>query len=157
MKLTSNFSTAEFERSKTAARKGIDNTIHDASIALNLRALAENILQPVRDHFAKPVRINSGYRCKDLNIVMNKGKDKPSQHRRGEAADIEIMGVSNHVLAEWIRDNLPFDQLILENHTEGDPNSGWVHVSYCGHKPRKQVLTAIFKGGKPTYHQGLLV
>ena len=156
MKLTANFSTVEFEHSDDAISKGIDNTIHDSGIAINLRALAENILQPVRDHFRKRVRINSGYRCAALNKAQG-SSSKTSQHMRGEAADIEIMGLSNHVLAEWIRDNLPFDQLILENHQTGDPNSGWVHVSYCRDRQRKMVLTATFKGGKAKYTPGLIV
>ena len=66
------------------------------------------------------------------------------------------MGLSNFDLACYIRDNLPFDQLILENYTQGDPNSGWVHVSYCRHREqRRQVMTATFENGRPTYHQGL--
>ena len=156
MNLTQNFTLAEFEKSRTAEHKGIDNRCPDPTHQLNLKALCEHVLQPLRDHFGKPVKLNSGYRCKELNREMNKGKDRPSQHCRGEAADIEIMGMSNHYLAEWIRDNRPFDQLILENHTPGDPNSGWVHVSYCSHKQRKMVLTATFTGGKAQYAPGLI-
>ena len=158
MKLTKNFALSEFEESREAEKRGIDNSCPDFETAANLKALADNILQPISDHFQKAVNVNSGFRCMELNKAINKGKDKPSQHRRGEAADIEIAGLSNHVLAEWIRDNLPFDQLILENHTVGDPNSGWVHVSYCQHKERHSILTAVFDAnGKPTYLQGLQV
>ena len=156
MKLTANFALSELERSATADRKGINNCCHSDEVRENLKALCENVLQPVREHFGKPVNINSGYRSPALNKA-TKGASKTSQHSKGEAADIEIAGVSNHHLAEYIRLNLHFDQLILENHTKGDPSSGWVHVSYCQHKARKQVLTAIFKNGKPTYHKGLLV
>ena len=150
--LTPNFALSEFEKSATAIRKGIDNRIQESEQGENLQVLCEMVLQPIRGHFGKPVRVNSGYRCPALSKFI--GSDR-SQHCKGEAADIEIAGLSNYDLAEWIRDNLPFDQLILEGHMKGDPNSGWVHVSYCRHKERKQVLTAVFKGGKPTYFGGL--
>ena len=158
MKLTMNFDLEEFTKSSTAEREGINNTPAEGSDAVeNLRDLAVRILQPIRDHFGKPVRLNSGYRGPELNACV--GGAKSSQHCSGEAADIEIMGVSNRVLAEWIRDNLSFDQLILEGHKPGDLNSGWVHVSYCGHKPeieqRQDVYTATFESGKASYASGL--
>ena len=154
MKLTTNFALAEFTKSATAEREGIDNTPdEDSDVFKNLRYLAENILQPIRDHFGKPVRLNSGYRGPELNACV--GGSKRSQHCKGEAADIEIMGMSNRLLAKWIRDNLQFDQLILEGHKVGDPNSGWVHVSYRRHDQRKDVLTATFIDGKAKYTPGL--
>ena len=153
MKLTENFTLAEFEKSETASRRGIDNRTPDDAIRENLKALCVKVLQPVRDHFQQTVRINSGYRCHELTRAV--GSSTRSQHCLGEAADIEIMGLSNYELAEWIRDNVDFDQLILENYTKGDPNSGWVHVSFCSHKQRKQVLTAVFNVGKAEYTPGL--
>ena len=154
--LSPNFSRAEFENSETAVRKGIDNSIVDDDVLYCASCLANSILQPVREHFAKPVRINSGFRCSALNKAI--GGSQTSQHSKGEAADIEIIGVSNYVLAKWIEENLSYDQLILEGYKPSDPNSGWVHVSYrggLGVVNRKQSLTATFKNGKPTYHQGL--
>ena len=151
--LTPNFALSEFEKSATAARLGIDNRIQEPEQGQSLQLLCEMVLQPIREHFGKPVRVNSGYRCQELNKTI--GSSWISQHCKGEAADIEISGISNYELAEWIRYNLPFDQLILENHTKGDPNSGWVHVSYCEHNERHQVLTAVFKDGKPSYIGGL--
>ena len=155
MNLSPNFTLEELEYSATAKKHGLDNCCPDNLVQKNLISLVTNVLQPVRDHFAKPVKVNSCYRGIELNKHV--GGSGTSQHCKGEAADIEIMGLPNHELAEWIRDNLTFDQLILENYTLGEPNSGWVHVSYCRNRARQQVMTAIFKGKKPTYHPGLLV
>lgn len=140
MKLSENFSLQELLKSQTALRKGIDNKPTDPSVITNLQVLCEKVLQPIRDHFARPVVINSGYRCPKLNKAI--GSSSKSQHTKGEAADIEIPGLSNKELAEYIEDNLPFDQLILEFYNGVDPNSGWVHVSYVGDSDnRKQTLT----------------
>ena len=80
---------------------------------------------------------------------------KPSDHTRGMAADIEIPGVPNHELAEWIAANLPFTQVILEFYTRGVPDSGWVHVSYDPADLKKQTLTAVKENGKTVYLPGL--
>jgi zinc D-Ala-D-Ala carboxypeptidase len=74
----------------------------------------------------------------------------------GRPADIEIPGIPNAELAEWIKDNLEFNQLILEFYTPGVPDSGWVHVSYIPEANRNQVLTATKKDGKTVYLQGLV-
>lgn len=140
MKLSENFSLQELLKSQTALRKGIDNKPTDPSVITNLQVLCEKVLQPIRDHFARPVVINSGYRCSKLNKAI--GSSSKSQHTKGQAADIEIPGLSNKELAEYIEDHLPFDQLILEFYNGVDPNSGWVHVSYVGDADnRKQTLT----------------
>jgi len=111
MKLSENFSLQELLKSQTAERKGISNKPDDPAHITNLQTLCEKVLQPVRDHYGSPVIINSGFRCKKLNKAI--GSSSKSQHTRGEAADIEVPGVSNKHLAEYIKDNLPFDQLIL--------------------------------------------
>jgi zinc D-Ala-D-Ala carboxypeptidase len=128
MILTKNFSLKEMIFSDTAIRKGIENTPNIEHIVA-LTNLCVNILQPVRDHFDKSVKINSGYRSVELCEAV--GSSSKSQHAKGEAADYEIYGLSNLELATWVYENLDFDQLILEFHdpTE-DPNSGWVHTSY---------------------------
>ena len=139
MQLTNNFTLAELCKSQTALRKGIDNLPKDPDIVSKMQTLAEEILQPVRDKFG-PTVINSGYRCKKLNTAI--GGSKKSQHCFGEAADIEVPTLSNRDLAEWIKNNLDFDQLILEFYNGKDPSSGWVHVSYKNKDDnRKQVLT----------------
>jgi len=153
MKLSNNFSLKELTKSQTAERKGISNEPESDDIVENLRHLTENVLQVVRDEFG-PTVINSGYRSPALNEAI--GGSSKSQHSKGEAADIEVPGVSNLEIAEYIRDNLEFDQLILEAYRDGDPSSGWVHVSLKRDGDnRNQVLTATFNNGKATYSQGL--
>ena len=152
MKLSKNFSLVEFTKSQTAERKGIDNAPKgehmDAAVAL-----FEKVVQPVRDHFG-PTVINSGYRSPDLNSAV--GGSSRSQHCKGEAADIEVPGTPNAELAEWIRDNLEFDQLILEFYTSGVPDSGWVHVSYkTDGTNRKSIQTATRVNGKTEYSTGI--
>ena len=140
MQLSKNFSLQELTKSQTATRLGIDNTPNKAQI-INLKNLCENILQKVRDRFAKPVIINSGFRCVELCEAI--GSSSKSQHASGSAADIEVMTLDNKVLAEWIKKNLIFDQLILEFYKESEgPRSGWIHVSYSASDPRGQSLIA---------------
>mgnify|MGYP006239876589 FL=1 len=150
MKLTENFTLQELIKSQTALRKGINNKPASPDIVVNLQTLCEKVLQPVREHFGKPVTVNSGYRCTKLNKAI--GSSSKSQHTKGLAADIEIPGVSNKELAEYIESNLPFDQLILEFYNGVDPNSGWVHVSYVDDdKNRKQTLTINANGTFPGF------
>ena len=153
MKLTSNFSLAELTRSQTATRKGIDNT-PDAEQLDNLTALCECVLQPVRNYFGTAVRISSGLRVPELNSAI--GGSTTSDHCKGMAADIEIPGVPNAELAQWIVDTLNFRQVILEFYTPGIPDSGWVHVSYNPGDNKKQALTATKKDGKTVYLLGLV-
>ena len=153
MQLTSNFSLAEMIKSETALRHDMDNTPGEAEI-VNLKALAENVLQPIRDHFGKGVKVNSGFRHPEVNAKV--GGSKTSDHCQGQAADIEIPGVANADLAQWIVDNLDFRQVILEFYTPGVPDSGWVHVSYVAGDNKKQVLTATKQNGKTVYLPGLI-
>lgn len=153
MQLTSNFSLAEMVKSETALRHDMDNTPGETEIE-NLKRLAEQVLQPVRDHFAKGVKVNSGYRAPDVNAKV--GGSRTSDHCKGQAADIEIPGVANADLAKWITENLDFTQVILEFYTPGVPDSGWVHVSYDPQNLKKQVLTATKKDGKTVYLPGLV-
>ena len=150
--LSKNFTLTEFTKSQTALRLGIDNTPSDEHLGA-AKLLFENVVQPVRDHFG-PTVINSGYRGPALNEAI--GGAATSQHCRGEAVDIECPGVPNHEVAEWIQNNLDFDQLILEFYTQGIPDSGWVHVSYIPEGNRKQSLTAVKQDGKTVYLQGLI-
>lgn len=153
MNLTANFSLHELTKSETALRMGFDNTPGEAEIA-SLKLLAEKVLQPVRDHFAKGVKVNSGYRSPESNAAVN--GSKTSDHCKGQAADIEIPGVPNAELAQWIMDNLDYTQLILEFYTPGIPDSGWVHVSYDPANLKKQELTAMKVAGKTQYVPGLM-
>ena len=153
MNLTENFTLAEMTKSETALRHDMDNTPGEQEIAA-LKALAEHVLQPVRDHFGKGVKVNSGFRHPEVNAKV--GGSKTSDHCRGQAADIEIPGIPNAELAAWIRDNLEFRQLILEFYTPGIPDSGWVHVSFVPEDNKKQVLTATKQNGKTVYLPGLV-
>jgi len=153
MNLTKNFTLEEMIKSETALRHDMDNTPGENEIG-NLKLLCEKVLQPVRDYFGKGVKVNSGFRHPDVNAKV--GGSRTSDHTRGQAADIEIPGVPNAELAEWIKDNLEFRQLILEFYTPGVPDSGWVHVSYVAEDNKKEVLTATKKDGKTVYLPGLV-
>lgn len=154
MNLSKNFTLKELTVSETATRKGLDNTPNEEVIS-NLKTLAETILQPIRDHYGKSVRVNSGYRSPEVNASV--GGSKTSDHCKGQAADIEIDGVANGDLAKYIVDNFKFTQVILEFYTQGVPDSGWVHVSYDADNLKCQVLTATKQNGKTVYLQGLAV
>jgi len=153
MKLTNNFALNEMTKSQTALRRGISNEPSNNEID-NLRILCEYVLQPVREHFGKPVSINSGFRSSELNKAI--GGSGTSDHCKGMAADIEIAGVDNGVIAQWIEDNCEFRQLILEFYTPGVGDSGWVHVSYNADDNDKKVMTALKENGKTVYKLGLI-
>lgn len=155
MQLSEHFNLKEFTKSETAIRKRIDNTPNSVH-ATNLKAVCEKILEPVRNHFGKPVRINSGYRGPALNAAV--GGSSKSQHCNGEAVDFEIDGLANPELAKWVAANCEFDQIILEFYDPKEgPNSGWVHASYSAGKNRKQKLTAVTENGKTVYKPGFVV
>ena len=151
--LTKNFSLAEMVKSETALRHGMENNPGPDELN-NLLNLCANVLQPIRDHYQKGVKVNSGYRSPDVNAKV--GGSRTSDHTRGMAADIEIPGVPNADLAKWIKENLSYTQLILEFYTVGVPDSGWVHVSYDPGNLKKQVMTAMRENGKTVYKPGLI-
>ena len=152
MNLSPNFTLSEMTKSEFALRNYIDNTPNEEQIQA-LMALAQNVLQPVRDHFKRGVKCNSGFRAPAVNRAV--GGSPTSDHCKGQAADIEIPGVSNYELAKWIVDNLKFTQVILEFYTQGVPDSGWVHVSYDPSKLKNEALTAVKKEGRTVYLTGL--
>jgi hypothetical protein len=140
MNLTTNFTLAEMTASQVASRNGINNNPTAGQIE-NLKKLCESILQPIRNHYDAPVIISSGFRSPELCIRIGSSID--SQHAKGQAADIQVVGIDNKSLAKYIKENLDYDQLILEFYKEEEgPHSGWVHVSYVGKGNRKQSLTA---------------
>ena len=126
VKLTEHFSLREFERSDTAKRRGIDNTVPKALLP-NILALCENVLEKVRTHFGIPIYISSGYRCPRLNKVVN--GVTTSQHQKGQAADIYIKNKEMPLKAvcDWMVKHLDYDQIIWETRPSG---SMWIHVSY---------------------------
>ena len=122
------FTFTEFERSETATRYAIDNSIPEAAKA-NIAALVDKVLDPLREAWGRPVTVTSGYRCPQLNKAV--GGVPTSQHVKGEAADITTGNeVDNNRLFQLIiKLKLPFDQLIFE---KGDIRTGpaWIHVSH---------------------------
>ena len=150
MKLTEHFSLAEMIVSPTAKRLGLSNTPTPEHIE-NMRYCCEKILEPVRNHFGKPVQINSSYRAPLVNKAV--GGSKTSQHVNGQAIDFEIPGIDNKTVADWIGDNLEFDQIILEFYTKGDKNSGWVHASIkkAGGNRKMRMIASKSKAGGTVY------
>jgi uncharacterized protein YcbK (DUF882 family) len=122
------FSLADFEHSQTANLKNIDNTIPEELIA-NIQDLVDNVLDPARMRYNKPIYVNSGYRSDAVNKAV--GGVPTSQHREGKAADIRSEDIIE--LFRTIRDNIEFDQLILY--------PTFVHVSYNKGKNRKHFFT----------------
>lgn len=127
------FTIAEFCKSETADRLGIDNRCNKENVA-NMTALVNNVLDPLREAYGKPIRVNSGFRCPALNKAV-KGS-ATSDHMTGRAVDITGGSpAENKKLFYMIQSlELPFDQLIDEKHFS------WVHVSYRKEGNRKQVL-----------------
>jgi hypothetical protein len=147
MKLSENLALSEVTRSDSAKRKGISNEPTPEHLE-NFKKLAENIFEPIRKHFGKPIHISSGYRSKALNAAI--GGSASSQHCTGEAIDIDMdgssNGITNKMVFDYIKANLNFDQLINEF------DYAWVHVSYeSTGKQRKQILDAKKVGGKTVY------
>lgn len=151
MKLSTNFSVAELSKSEAATRQGLDNT-PSMEVIDSLQALVDNVLQPLRDKLG-PIVVTSGYRSPAVNKAI--GGSATSDHCKGQAADIEVLNMDNKALAEYIRDNMKFTQLILEFYRKGVADSGWVHVSYDAKNLKNQVLTAAKVDGKTVYHNGI--
>lgn len=128
MKLSNNFTLDELTHSDTAVRLGIENYPNDDQVK-NLQALCENVLQPIRDYFNVPIKINSGFRSKELN---EKAGGVPTSHhccKRGlAAADISCNSVKLSSIFKYIENNLTFVQLIWEKGNDKEPD--WIHVSY---------------------------
>lgn len=127
------FTIAELCKSTTADRLGIKNLCKQEHV-VNLTALVDNVLDPLRTWYNKPLTINSGFRCPELNKAVR--GSSTSQHMTGQAADIDTGDrQQNKLLFDYIQKNLPFDQLIDES------NFAWVHVSYrADGKNRNQIL-----------------
>ena len=127
IKLSANFTLEEMYKSPTADKLNIDNTPNEEVIT-NLKNLVVNLLQPLRDKVNLPIKINSGYRCQELNKAVKGALN--SDHTKGFAADIVIHGVDNKELFEFIRDNFKFSKMILEFYDASNPEGSWLHISY---------------------------
>lgn len=162
MKLSENLSLAEMLKSRTASRLGISNSPDEEHVK-NMKALAENIFQPLRDYFGVPIHIASGYRSESLNRAIG-GAHRwvggkyiaTSQHCKGEAIDIDRDGQhapNNAEIFNYIKDNLEFDQMIWEFGTQKNPE--WVHVSYKRVAPNRGEILVAYKtaNGRTKYRK----
>ena len=143
MNLSAHLTLEECIVSDTAKRLGVSNQPTEEHL-LALKLLAENVFEPIRNHFGKPIYVSSGYRSKELNEAIP-GSSDTSQHCKGEALDLDQdtkgTGITNADVFNFIRANVNFDQLIWE--FGDDKNPDWVHVSYSASgSQRKQVLRA---------------
>jgi hypothetical protein len=136
MQITKNFSLLELTSSETAARKGIDNT-PSVEVIANLRHLFENVVQPLRDWYGKPISISSAYRSPRLNKAI--GGSSTSDHCEGKAVDFTLPKEDYKKVFEYLK-GVDKDQLIVEMCTNGYPQ--WIHVSFRVSGNRNQVLIA---------------
>jgi hypothetical protein len=149
MNLSKNLTLKEVTKSEIAIRKGIKNEPNNKQLE-NLKVLATEIFQKIRDHFGVPIKVTSGFRSEALNKAV-KGS-KTSDHMTGCAIDIDMDGtpdVTNTQIFNFIKDNLTFRQLIWEFGDNDNPD--WVHVSYVKGDNKKQILRAVKKSGKTAY------
>jgi len=133
----------------TATRLGIDNTPGDDQLHF-MEIIAEKVFEPLREWVGGPIKINSFYRCPELNKAI--GGSTTSQHCKGQAIDIDdtFGKATNAEMFNFIKENLDFDQMIWE--FGDDDNPDWVHISYVSEeKNRNRCLKAYRKDGKTKY------
>ena len=135
--------------SKTATRRGIENTPNDDQLN-NMVKVAEEIFEPLRVYVGGPIKVNSFFRCLELNTAI--GGSRTSQHMKGQAIDLDdtFGHKTNAEMYHYIKDNLDFDQIIWEFGDDDNPN--WVHVSYVSpEENRGRCLKAYREQGKAKY------
>ncbi len=136
LQISEHISYNEATVSPTAIRMGIKNT-PNSLILINMRLVAEQCFEPLREWYGKPIRINSFYRSPELNKSV--GGSATSQHAKGETIDISAGSkVENKKLFDWCKDNLKFTQLIYEYGDDTGPD--WVHISYAANNLKQQIL-----------------
>lgn len=149
MRISEHISYKEGVKSNTATRKGIKNIPSDYELS-NMYNIAVNVFEPLRKWVGGPIRINSFYRCEELNRAI--GGSSSSQHCQGRAIDLDdtFGHKTNAEMFEYIKKNIPFDQLIWEFGDENNPD--WIHVSFVSQdQNRQRVLKANRVDGKTTY------
>ena len=147
--ISKHISYKEGTYSITAIRKGIDNTPNNDQL-LNMGSIAEEVFEPLRAYVGGPIKINSFFRCPELNTAI--GGSSKSQHCKGQAVDIDdtFGRMTNAEMYIFIKDNLEFDQIIWE--FGNDDNPDWVHVSYVSPEDnRNRCLKAYRENGKTKY------
>ena len=146
--ISKHISNKEGVYSRTALRRGIDNT-PTKDHEKNMVELAENIFEPLRMYVGGPIKINSFYRSPELNKAI--GGSSKSQHCNGQAIDIDdtFGRMTNAEMFRFVKDHLDFDQMIWEFGDDENPN--WVHISYVGKENRNRCLKAYKEKGKTKY------
>jgi zinc D-Ala-D-Ala carboxypeptidase len=147
--ISKHISYKEGTYSNTATRLGINNTPNDDQLS-NMELVAEEVFEPLRSYVGGPIKINSFFRCPELNTAI--GGSHKSQHCKGQAIDIDdtFGRCTNAEMYHFIKDHLDFDQMIWEFGDDDNPN--WVHVSYVSSEDnRNRCLKAYREGGKTKY------
>ena len=148
-KISKHVSYKEGVRSRTADRRGLDNTTNESQLKC-MKEIAEGLFEPLREWVGGPIKINSFFRGEPVNTAI--GGSKYSQHMKGQAIDIDdtFGHKTNAEMYHYIKDNLDFDQLIWEFGDDKNPN--WIHVSYVTHRENRKKLTIAKKvNGKTKY------
>ena len=148
-KISNHISFKEGIKSNTATRLGINNTPDDYQVS-NMVNIAINLFEPLREFVGGPIKINSFFRCEDLNRAI--GGSSRSQHCEGRAIDLDdtFGHKTNAEMFRYIKDNLDFDQLIWEFGNDNNPD--WVHVSFISlDENRGRVMKAVKENGKTSY------
>ena len=147
--ISKHISDKEGVYSRTALRLDIDN-IPEPYHLVNMQIIAELVFEPLREWVGGPIKINSFYRCKELNSAI--GGSSRSQHCEGRAIDLDdtFSHKTNAEMFNYIKDNLDFDQLIWEFGNDNNPD--WVHVSYVSSdENRRRIMKAYKLNGKSKY------
>ena len=148
-KISKHVSYKEGVRSRTADRRGLDNTPNESQLKC-MKEIAEDLFEPLREWVGGPIKINSFFRGEPVNTAI--GGSKYSQHMKGQAMDLDdtFGHKTNAEMYHYIKDNLDFDQLIWEFGDDKNPN--WIHVSYVTHRENRKKLTIAKKvNGKTKY------
>jgi zinc D-Ala-D-Ala carboxypeptidase len=148
-KISNHVSYKEGVKSNTATRLGIDNTPSAYELS-NMGILCDHIFEPLRQWVGGPIKINSFFRCEELNRAI--GGSSRSQHCQGRAIDLDdtFGHKTNAEMFQYIRENLNFDQIIWEFGDETNPD--WVHVSFISESEnRGRALKAVREDGKTNY------
>ena len=148
--ISKHISYKEGAYSNTATRIGINNTPDDEQLK-NMELVAEEVFEPLREYVDGPIKINSFFRCPELNTAI--GGSNKSQHCKGQAMDIDDTygKMTNAEMYHWIKDNLDFDQMIWEFGDEDNP--AWVHVSYVSPEKNRNRCLLAYKENKKTKYK----
>ena len=148
--ISKHISYKEGVHSNTATRRGINNTPDDEQLN-NMELLANEVFEPLRDYVGGPIKINSFFRCPELNTAI--GGSKTSQHCKGQAMDIDdtFGRMTNAEMYHWIKENLDFDQMIWEFGDDDNPN--WVHISYVSKDKNRNRCLLAYKENKKTKYK----